>query len=66
MQSKLLRPSVHRGKKIEIPFPISDFEFIITQILVIFGCWAITFLLDDLRSIKTKLECTNDVMFNVS
>ena len=43
MQSKLLRPSAHRGKKIEIPFPISDFEFIIRQILVIFGCWAITF-----------------------
>lgn len=57
MQSKLLRPSVHRGKEIEIPFRISDFEFIIQQILVIFGCWAIT---------QTELECTNDVLFNIS
>ena len=66
MQQKLLKPSVHRDKEIEIPFQISDLEYITQQILVILSCWAITFLLDDMHSLQTELGCTNDVMFNVS
>lgn len=65
MQSKLLRPSVHRGKEMEIPFQISDLEFIIQEILLIFGSWSITFSIDgDMHSLQTELECTNDLMFN--
>ena len=57
MPSKLLRPFVHRGKEIEIPFQISDLEFIIQQILMIFGCWYITFLLDgDMHSLQAGVH----------
>ena len=56
---------MHRGKEMEIPFQISDLEFIIQEILLIFGSWSITFSIDgDMHSLQTELECTNDLMFN--